>query len=572
LCLALAPIAGAATFTVTNLSDSGAGSLRQAILDANGATGADTITFASAVSGTITLASTLPTITDPAGLAIDGPGASVLTVSGDHAVQVFNVASGAALALGRLTVADGGDGINVTDGGGIYNAGTLTIRNATLSGNRGGYVFPLGPSGNGGAIFNSGTLTVSDSLVSANVAANGSGIYSNGTATVSDSTVSSNGGQSNFNTHEGGGIANTGTLRVTGSTLSENGAWLQGGGIVNRGTLTVSDSTLARNRTGQAGGGGIFNYGGGVLVVTDSTLSDNGGSFEGDGGGIFNDGTANVANSTLAGNSAGSSGGGMYNSGALTVTNSALSGNEADVAGGGICNAMSGTLTVSFSTLSGNSSVERDLGGGGIRTGCWFAQPSTGVTSISATILVNNLGGNCSADPGGHGLLDGGYNLSSDASCGFTSATSLTSTDALLGPLSDDGAATQTMALLAGSPAVNRIPAGADGCGSTITTDQRGGTRPVGTGCDVGAYEDASAAVQLAYLLTASTNIGPGRSLADKVKQIQGDVAANDTADACGGLNALISQVNAQIGKKIGTAQAASLITEARSIRSIVGC
>ena len=57
------------------------------------------------------------------------------------------------------------------------------------------------------------------------------------------------------------------------------------------------------------------------------------------------------------------------------------------------------------------------------------------------------------------------------------------------------------MALRAGSPAVNRIPAGANGCGTTITTDQRGVTRPVGSGCDVGAFEDALAAVQLVYIL-----------------------------------------------------------------------
>ena len=128
------------------------------------------------------------------------------------------------------------------------------------------------------------------------------------------------------------------------------------------------------------------------------------------------------------------------------------------------------------------------------------------------------------------------------------------------------------MALLGGSPAVNLIPPGTDGCGSTITSDQRGVSRPTGVGCDVGAYEDASATVQLTYLLTAVTNVGAGTSLADKVKQIKQDVAANDTTGACQGLSAFIAQVNAQTGKKLSTAQAASLTTEARSIKTILDC
>ena len=68
------------------------------------------------------------------------------------------------------------------------------------------------------------------------------------------------------------------------------------------------------------------------------------------------------------------------------------------------------------------------------------------------------------------------------------------------------------MALLAGSPAVNLIPPGTNGCGTTIATDQRGVSRPVGTGCDVGAYEDASAPVQLASLLTAVTGVARARA------------------------------------------------------------
>ena len=81
--------AEAATFTVSNLSDSGAGSLRQAILDANGTPGADQVTFGSSLSGQITLASQLPNVTDP--LDVVGPGADRLTVSGNFNSRIFYI-------------------------------------------------------------------------------------------------------------------------------------------------------------------------------------------------------------------------------------------------------------------------------------------------------------------------------------------------------------------------------------------------------------------------------------------------------------------------------------------------
>src|SRR5215208_95862 len=118
----LASPAWAATYTVTNNADSGAGSLRQAMIDANATTGvADTINFNLGSSATITLTSAqLPTINDGAGLTIDG-GSADITISGDNKYQVFNVDFGK-LALNNLTVADGG-GLR---GNGIYNfSGTV---------------------------------------------------------------------------------------------------------------------------------------------------------------------------------------------------------------------------------------------------------------------------------------------------------------------------------------------------------------------------------------------------------------------------------------------------------------
>src|SRR5262245_18855049 len=137
--------ARAAGFTVTTLADSGPGSLRQAIGLANVTSGADTITFG--VSGTIVLASTLPAIADD--LAIDGTGQSI-TISGNNAVQVITVNSGATLNLNTLTIANGL--CSNCAGGGIFTSGTVNISHITFSGNRAACGPGCGTSG--GAIAN----------------------------------------------------------------------------------------------------------------------------------------------------------------------------------------------------------------------------------------------------------------------------------------------------------------------------------------------------------------------------------------------------------------------------------
>src|SRR6266851_4111861 len=154
----------ASTFTVLNLADSGPGSLRQAVLDANAQPGTDVIDFAPGVQGTITLTSGQLDITD--GLIVTGPGADQLTVSGTGASRVFQIESGVTAVLDGLTIANG----QAEDGGGIYNAGTLIVSHTTLSenqahGNGGG-------DGLGGAIFNAAgaVLAVSDSSLSNNQA------------------------------------------------------------------------------------------------------------------------------------------------------------------------------------------------------------------------------------------------------------------------------------------------------------------------------------------------------------------------------------------------------------------
>src|SRR5436190_10904711 len=117
--LATGASAEAATFTVTNLNDSGAGSLRQAILDANATAGADQVTFQSTLTGQITLASELPNVTDP--LDVVGPGAGKLAISGNNNSRIFYLdptVHGTPVTISGLTLTAG------KPAPGVYPAGT----------------------------------------------------------------------------------------------------------------------------------------------------------------------------------------------------------------------------------------------------------------------------------------------------------------------------------------------------------------------------------------------------------------------------------------------------------------
>ena len=141
-----------------NLADSGPDSLRAAITAANANPGADVIAFAHGLRGTVALTSGELGITDD--LRIDGPGAGRLAVSGSDASRVFNISSGVAASIDDLTITHGHGFLR---GGGILNAGTLTLSDAVVSDNvvvglpgMGADVDPFG-----GGILNTGTLSVS---------------------------------------------------------------------------------------------------------------------------------------------------------------------------------------------------------------------------------------------------------------------------------------------------------------------------------------------------------------------------------------------------------------------------
>jgi CSLREA domain-containing protein len=360
--------ANATTYTVNTLQDtSGEGdcSLRDAINAANRTlTLGSTCTIAGAgkniiqfsVTGTILLASTLPQVMETAGsLTINGPASPGITIDGSNSgnpVQVMQVASGATLTFKNVTITNGSADILgvLPDGGGIYNAGTLTVSNSTFSGNNAEF---------GSCILNSGTLKVSNSTFSGNSAEFEGCIVS--AFGVGSSTFVSNSIFSNNESDSGSGIYNQGTMTVINSIFSGNTA-SDSAGIANDDTMSISNSTFSRNSA--AIFGGALTNSGTTLTVTDSTFSQNDAGDDG-GGAILNDETLTITNSTFSGNHSPGDGGGINNLGALTVTNSTFSGNSSNEfgAGGGIFN--DGTVSLTNTTFSGNTAVAK---GGAIDT------------------------------------------------------------------------------------------------------------------------------------------------------------------------------------------------------------
>ena len=278
LCL-IALSTQAATITVINTNDSGAGSLRQALADTNDG---DTIDFA--VTGTITL--TTDELLVDKSITISGPGSDNLTVDGNHASRVFHVSSGVTATVAGLSITNGGEVPGA--GGGIYNDhSTLAIDHCTVSDNLG--------SG-GGGVYNDGysgtaTLTVTNSTFSGNSVAapysvgSGGGIYNNGsygsaTLTVANSTFSGNSaGVADYGW--GGAIYNDGysgsaTLMVNNSTFSGNSAGYHGGGIYNgSGMVTIRHTILNAGAWGE----NLSNAYGSVSSLGYNLSSDNGGGF-----------------------------------------------------------------------------------------------------------------------------------------------------------------------------------------------------------------------------------------------------------------------------------------------------
>jgi hypothetical protein len=381
------------TFTVSNLDDSGPGSLRAAVAGANANPGADVIAFAPGLRGTIALTSGELSITDS--VSIDGSGADELAVSGSDLSRVFNIGSGAAVSIDDLTVTHGH---GLLRGGGILNAGTLTLTNAVVSDNvvvgRPGAVMAVDAFG--GGILNTGTLTVCDSTfvhnrslgADGNPGGPGSGglggaIMSVGlagtpaAATVSDSTFLDN--------EALGGAAGAG-FPFTRAGL--------GGAIMNdAGTMIVSASTFRDNRASGGFGGGFTDIGAGGAIANIALLGN---------------ATLFVSDSVLMDNQA--------------VGGAAPAGTSPGIGkGGGIANfvapiappgSVTATATVTDSILLGNRAIGGAGPVGGTGQGGGITNENGGVLIVTDSLILLNeaIGGAGAGGNGGNGLGGGVFN------------------------------------------------------------------------------------------------------------------------------------------------------------------
>ena len=425
-------------------------SLREAINKANGTLADDVITFS--VIGTINLTSILPTVVNSGALTISG--ADSIIISGDTDnntvgdVQILQVDLSATVTLQNLTLTRGKD--TTSGGGAIMNWGTLTVENSVISNN----VTTNAGQGGGAIIMGGGgaTLNINNSVLMGNSA-----------------------------TYYGGAIANLGgTLNITDGYISNNSSANYGGGLYNQGPLTISGSTFLGNESvgGFAGGAIYYSMVGGTATIDGSTFFDNQAE---SGGAIFiSAGTINVSDTTFESNDATFDGGAFYvaGSGVLTLTNSTIAANTSAYRAGGIFTF--GNLTTTNVTISDNTASNVNSGGGIYNFAVWLTKN---------TIVANSgVGGDCVLDGSGsvnstssNNLIEGTIN-----NCGLTNGTkgNVVGSDPLLGPLQNNGGATNTYNLLANSPAFN---AGTNtGCPST---DQIGTTRPQGGTCDIGAVE-----------------------------------------------------------------------------------
>jgi SdrD B-like domain/Bacterial Ig-like domain (group 3)/Domain of unknown function DUF11 len=388
-------------------------------------------------------------------VVIEGAGAGQTIINAsDLADGIFQVASGAHLTLDGVTLAYGYS----TNGGAVYNAGTLSVSHSTLNGNF--------ASANGGGIYNAGgEVSISNSALIQNVTSgNGGGIYNQfaGTVNISDSTL-----KANSSGQAGGGIYNTGALTITNSTLDGNSASTTGGGISGNGNFQSSTTTYAE--------------------ITGSTLSHN---HAADGGGIYDQVALTISNSTFYDNSASNDGGGLWLEYLADLVNVTLTGNRANTSG----------------------STSNPSAGGGI-----YLSAQAVLIYLANTIVADNYNGSSTTPDDIHGSLDsslGSANnlIGTGGSGGLTNGSNGNQVgvdNPGLGTLGDYGGPTKTVPLLTGSPAIN---AGSNSWAAAfgLVTDQRGYPRVIDGHVDIGA-------VEYQYDLQVSGNVGLSPTLPQHV-------------------------------------------------------
>ena len=280
------------------------------------------------------------------------------------------------------------------------------------------------------------------------------------------------GGNANGSTpyDSGGGLYTAdGSPTLRNLTLSSNSAYYGGGVYAGSGSPTLTNVTFIGNSAGDRGGG---------LVAVNARLTNTtfiGNSAAQYGGAMYGCGFEGLTNVTFEANSAYSGGAIRCDGGYPTLSNVTFAGNTARTGYGGAMSLSGSDATLTNVTFSGNSAMngsaiddEGNLG--------------TEVLSISNSIIAatdNIYSDGSAAVKIGHSVMQGGCPPVALVTC-----TNIITADPKLGPLQNNGGLTKTMALGAGSSAIDAI-----NCSSAPKADQRGVARPQGTACDIGAYE-----------------------------------------------------------------------------------
>lgn len=498
-----------ATITVDNTNDSGAGSLRAAIANAQSG---DTIVFASTLaSQTITLTGGQIEIPLGKNLIIDGAGAAGLTISGNNASRIFNVNSGIAaatnLTVKNLTLANG----YTNDRGGAIattHRGVLNVENVTFNNN-------VADKG-GGAIFGAfeGSVSVTGSRFNNNVATAGNdergagaiAFWGPGALTVNNSEFVGNKGINgaainSLNgrlTVENSRFINNDTSAAQYATGQPNGFIRGYGGAIY--TDRANDTTIIRNsvfegNSSKAAGGAVhlFSDPEDVVTIDGSQFRNNQatglpGGEGGKAGAItqlrnsLGSGSFTLSNSSIIDNTANDQGGGLWvNNTRTTISNSTFSGNKllnTDFSSVG------GAMTLYSPTEIINTTIANNTAGW---SGGGVGASGDATVSVKNTIFYNNTANNpykiqySTSKP----LIDNGGNIqfppkATNLGNDFNATNTITLVDPKLGSLQNING-TWVYPLLEGSPAINTGVAGAP------LTDERGFTRDGQP--DVGAFE-----------------------------------------------------------------------------------
>jgi hypothetical protein len=270
-------------------------------------------------------------------------------------------------------------------------------------------------------------------------------------------------------------------------------------------------------------------------------------------------------------------GGGILSTGTLTMTNSTVSGNSS-AESGGIELEGQDPVSITSSTITGNSVGSHQRGG----IGCY----SCGPANINNSIVAGNIVATSNNPPtridienngprweGSHNLIGAGDNILGLNNLIGTPASPI---DPRLGPLQDNGGPTETHALLTGSPAIDA----ADPI-NFPSTDQRGVARPQGAAPDIGAFEfdgteDPLVLIELVIADVVALNLQQGleNSLEQKfttAQSILDDLNENNDGAAVNKLQALINQVEAQRGNGLSDEDADDLIAATWIILELLG-